>query len=83
MLVKDFYATEPYSENSAFMTNADAPAIAVEGILPLHDTAFMPKKQNGVIIATVRKPYDQSNTYLRVRENIFDADNWEKIEEIN
>ena len=96
LLVKDFNAGE-FAVSDTFMTNADVPMLALEGLVEnpvnpftgnaLDDTA----KKEGKLYITTAENYDQNpgNTidmtggvwYTITGENIFDKSNWKKVEE--
>lgn len=96
LLVKDFNAGE-FSISQEFMTNGDVPLLALEGLVenpvnpftgnPMDDTA----KKEGRLYITTAENYDQNpeNTidmtggvwYTITGENIFDKNNWKKVEE--
>lgn len=96
LLVKDFNAGE-FTVSDTFMTNADVPMLALEGLVenpvnpftknPIDDTA----KKEGKLYITTAENYDQEpgNTidmtggvwYTLTGENIFDKSNWKKVEE--
>ncbi len=96
LLVKDFNAGE-FSISQEFMTNGDVPLLALEGLVEnpvnpftgnsIDDTA----KKEGRLYITTAENYDQNpeNTidmtggvwYTITGENIFDKNNWKKVEE--
>ncbi len=96
LLVKDFNAGE-FAVSNTFMTNGDVPVLALEGLVeepvnpftgnPIDDTA----KKEGRLYITTAENYDQNpgNTidttggvwYTLTGENIFDKNNWKKVEE--
>lgn len=96
LLVKDFNAGE-FAVSDTFMTNGDVPVLALEGLMeepvnpftgkPIDDTA----KKEGKLYITTAENYDQNpgNTidttggvwYTLTGENIFDKNNWKKVEE--
>ncbi len=96
LLVKDFNAGE-FAVSDTFMTNADVPMLALEGLVenpvnpftknPIDDAA----KKEGKLYITTAENYDQEpgNTidmtggvwYTLTGENIFDKSNWKKVEE--
>ncbi|MCR5755248.1 MAG: membrane protein insertase YidC [Acetatifactor sp.] len=95
LLVKDFDA-DVYASSDEFMTNADVPTLALEGLLdhpvnpftgnPINDTA----KREGNLLITTADDFDQNpgntlNTecgvwYRMVGDNLFDKSSWEKAE---
>ena len=96
LLVKDFEAGE-FSTSDEFMTNADVPVLALEGLMddpvnpftgnPISDAA---KKEGGLLITTADN-FDQNpgNTidtesgawYTITEGNVFDKENWKRVEE--
>ncbi|MDR0784468.1 MAG: YidC/Oxa1 family membrane protein insertase [Treponema sp.] len=92
LLVKDFDAMEtPFQTDSAFMTNADAPLLALKDIVgnpinPFTRKPLAPEKENGVYIFTggwTNTSYYQGAVCLEsdsrfyyVRDNIYDEKNW-------
>jgi len=96
LLVKDFNAGE-FTVSDTFMTNADVPMLALEGLVEdpvnpftgnaIDDTA----KKEGKLYITTAENYDQNpgNTidmtggvwYTLTGEDIFDKNNWKKVEE--
>lgn len=95
LLVKDFNSTE-FSVSDDFMTNADVPVIAVDGIIENPINPFTGK----AITNTEKYAHDQyiimsletsiytnnGNTFLparwaRVRDDIWNKDNWEFYDE--
>ena len=95
LLVKDFNSTE-FSVSDDFMTNADVPVIAVDGIIENPINPFTGK----AITNTEKYAHDQyiimsletsiytnnGNTFLparwaRVRDNIWNKENWEFYDE--
>ncbi|MDR0301230.1 MAG: YidC/Oxa1 family membrane protein insertase [Treponema sp.] len=89
LMVKDFYADGIMETNSAFMTNADVPSIALKGII---DNPHNPFTGNEINMESKNKPQyiaigriaNQSDTQLNLRserdyyvhENIFKIENW-------
>jgi hypothetical protein len=95
LMVKDFNAEGPLKTDYQFMTQADVPAIALDGIVtgprnPFTNNTVKTDKENGVIITTSRRFYPTNHgkfkfsigphEWLRVHDNIFDPANWEKVE---
>lgn len=96
LLVKDFNA-EGLTTSDEFMTNADVPSLALEGLVdqpvnpftgnPINDTA---KKEGGLLITTAdyfdQNPENTLDTesgvwYTITGEDVFDKENWEKVEQ--
>ena len=90
-MVKDFDAQGALSIDNSFMTNADAPLFALQGIIdqPLNPFTRAPLKsgkEQGVDIVTIdavsshqHTKYQyrvRKNQWLHVKDNIFDAANW-------
>jgi hypothetical protein len=96
LLVKDFYTHGELKTDMDFMTNADVPALTLKGIVnePVNPFTGSPidtkPKQDGVYITTNHLPLPPhhgkftfkitGDQWLRVHNNIFDPDNWEKAE---
>lgn len=93
LLVKDFNAAGDLAVDNAFMTNADAPLLAVKNIIPHPVNPFTraplrSDKENGVTITTSRlweierqEKYQfkiQPDEWLHVHDDIFDPNNWSK-----
>lgn len=97
LLVKDFNSREPLKTDSTFMTNADVPSIALEGIAdnavnpftgkPVSRQVSAEEKKKGVLVTVdnIFMPHHSSSkntftvskdSWFRVKENIFDSDNW-------
>jgi len=91
LLVKDFEAAEELSIDSAFMTSADVPTIAVKNIIngpinPFTSEPLYTDKDSGVIIPTAiwrrsakhgEYTYNfKNNEWLKVKENVFKRENW-------
>jgi hypothetical protein len=82
--------------DSTFMTNADVPFLAARSVIqnpvnPFTGKPITTEKQSGVIITTSER-WELDNhrknkfnitddEWLYVHDNIFDPDNWEKVEE--
>lgn len=95
LLVKDF-DEEEFTTSNAFMTNADVPTIALEGLMeqlvnpftgnPISDAA----KMGGNLLITTADDFDQTpgNTidtesgvwYTITGGNVFDKENWKRVE---
>jgi YidC/Oxa1 family membrane protein insertase len=96
LLVKDFYAHGDLKNDMDFMTNADVPALALNGIVnePVNPFTGNPidtkPKRDGVYITTnhLPLPYQHGKfkfnitggQWIYVHDNIFDTGNWEKAE---
>ncbi|GHV93959.1 hypothetical protein AGMMS50293_02790 [Spirochaetia bacterium] len=96
LMVKDFDANFPLKTDATFMTNADVPTLAFKDIIddpvnpftgnPVTDTM----KKYPLLITTSGKwmPFaHHTNTFIinndewySVHDNIFDAQNWQKVE---
>jgi arylsulfatase A-like enzyme len=91
LMVKDFNALGDFKADDSFMTNADAPLMALEKIIenPVNPFTGLPlqsDKANGINIATISplNSHDHSkyqyrissNQWLHVRDNIFNPENW-------
>jgi hypothetical protein len=95
LLVKDFNATGDLATEYAFMTNADAPLLAVKDIIqnpvnPFTREPLRSDKENGVIITTsniwqtdrlgMYRFNIQPDKLLHVHDNIFEPDNWKRAQ---
>jgi hypothetical protein len=86
LLVKDFNARGNLVTDTTFMTHADVPGIVMEGLInnpqnPFSGNNIKSNKENGVSITTAG-PLQfliTEDQWLHVRNNIFDPDNWERI----
>jgi hypothetical protein len=90
LLVKDFYAKGNLAFDDIFMTNADVPLIALEGIVenpvnPFTGKVLTSDKADGAIITSSLQWKPRKNAYthriepnewLHVHSNIFDIKNW-------
>jgi YidC/Oxa1 family membrane protein insertase len=92
LLVKDFGAEGKLSQNFDFMTNADVPLLALNGIVenPVNPWTNRPlsdkEKENGAFITNneffMAHEHDRNkfsikdNEWLHVYDNIFDQKNW-------
>jgi len=95
LLFKDFNNTGQLRTDMSFMTNADVPVLALDGVAdtinPFTGKSLLenPKSQ-GLYITTnhLWEPHKHSkktfniknNQWIFVHDNIFDPDNWEKAE---
>jgi hypothetical protein len=95
LLVKDFYNRGDLNIDNTFMTQADVPLLALNGIIndpvnPFTGLPVMNEKDNGIFITTSDKFYHtkhgkykfeiNKNEWFFVHDNIFDPNNWEKVE---
>jgi YidC/Oxa1 family membrane protein insertase len=96
LLVKDFNTDFTLKTDNSFMTNADVPSLAFEDIVqnPINPFTGNPvnvdKKQENLLITTSKKwmPYEHNantfkivrNEWYTVHSDIFNADNWQRIE---
>jgi hypothetical protein len=95
LMIKDFNAGEDLVTNNTFMTNADVPLLATDGLIanpvnPFTRAPLRSGKENGVTITTSslwnptqQKKYAfkiKDSEWLHVREDIFDPENWESVE---
>jgi hypothetical protein len=91
LMFKDFDAHGPLATDRTFMTNADTPFLAADGLIPdarnpWTGTLIEPDKENGVTITTstlwgpdLHSKYAfkaAASDFLRVHTNIFDPANW-------
>lgn len=95
LLVKDFGEGE-FNTSEEFMTNADVPAIALEGLVeqPVNPFTGIPitneAKKEGNLLITTAELFDQNPEYTLdtddaawytiTGEDIFDKNNWKKVE---
>jgi len=94
LMIKDFASRGELSESDEFMTNADVPLLALNGLIenPMNPYTAMPlrsDKEAGVTIVTVgalstyrhtKYVYNiGSNQWLHIKDNIFDPANWEAV----
>jgi hypothetical protein len=95
LLVKDFNASGDLVTDNTFMTNADVPLLASQGIIgdpinPFTQVPLQGGKEKGITITTsvfnspsLHGKYTfkiNKDEWLRVHDNIFDPVNWEKVE---
>jgi len=95
LLIKDFNTRGPLKTDMTFMTNADVPVLATQGIISNPVNPFtgnpitMDPKKDGVIITTnhIFMPYQHGkyqfkisdDQWVRVHDNIFDPANWTQV----
>jgi len=92
LLVKDFNADFQLKTDNTFMTNADVPHIATNGLIntlinPFTGKEMLIEKDNGVTITTssIWRPQRiiqdgiKPDEWLHVKDNIFDSANWSKV----
>ena len=94
LMVKDFGATGKLTFNRDFMTNADVPLIALEGILekplnPYSGKELKALKKDGIAVTTSHAhmpKHNNKNTFIinddqwwSVKDNIFDSKNWKQL----
>ncbi|MFP3091189.1 hypothetical protein LQZ21_12780 [Treponema sp. TIM-1] len=95
LMTKDFNSQGPLKTDSRFMTQADVPILALEGVVnnalnPFTGNMVKADKNDGVTITTSSKFYPTNHSkyrfnidrhqWLHVHTNIFDPANWEKVE---
>jgi hypothetical protein len=93
LMFKDFGARGPLRADRAFMTNADTPFLATDGLIPdarnpWTGNPIQPDKKDGVTVVTsdlwspdLHSKYAfkfNDDDYLHVHANIFDPANWSK-----
>jgi hypothetical protein len=93
LMAKDFNSSGELKTDNNFMTNADAPFFAFDGLVadpvnPFTGVPLKPAKIDGAVIAAIpalnstqhsRYQYRiGKNQWLHVKENIFDPANWER-----
>jgi YidC/Oxa1 family membrane protein insertase len=96
LLVKDFNSEGSLAIDNSFMTNADSPFFALEGIVnnpvnPFTHTPLKSDKDQGIYITTIgalgstdHSKYQyriRKNQWLYVKDNIFDPANWMAVTE--
>jgi len=94
LLVKDFNSEEELKTDYTFMTNADVPHIAADGLIsnlinPFNGNELYKNKDNGYIITSSMshnpnlmdkyKYAINDNEWLHVHTNIFDPANWSEF----
>lgn len=92
LMVKDFASDGDFSIDYSFMTHADTPALAIDGLIDNPVNPFtgnkidMSRKSNGVNVFfgevperdTNLKTWDEGDWY-HVNDDIFDSKNWNKV----
>jgi YidC/Oxa1 family membrane protein insertase len=94
LLVKDFNSHGRLTVDNSFMTNADAPLIALEDIVknpvnPWTGKVLKSVKEDGITLTTSHNPFfglHPKNTlsiahdqWLHVHTDIFDSENWSQV----
>jgi YidC/Oxa1 family membrane protein insertase len=94
LMIKDFNTKGDLVSSDVFMTNGDAPILALEGIVdapvnPFTKIPLRPDKDDGIVITTIgavstyrhnKYAYNiAKNQWLYVKDNIFDPSNWKII----
>jgi arylsulfatase A-like enzyme len=92
LMVKDFDDEFELKTDNSFMTNADVPHIATEGLIqnlinPFTGKEMRIEKDGGVTITTngIWEPYKliqsgiKPDEWLHVKDNIFESENWSKV----
>ena len=95
LMVKDFNSREPLRTDDTFMCNADTPSLAMEGMIEDPVNPFtgnpinMDGKKDGLNIlwtggsryqAEPRYEIAKKRQWFHVKDNIFDINNWEKLD---
>jgi len=87
LLVKDFGSTGNLAIDNTFMTHGDVPLFAMNDLIenpvnPFSGNPIESNKKDGVLITTANgfQFTISNNQWLHVKDNIFNADNWQKIE---
>jgi len=87
LLVKDFMSNGELNTNEEFMTHGDVPRIAMKDLIenpinPFSNITVVTNKKDGVIITTssTLKYVINKDEWLFVHDNIFDSNNWRKVE---
>lgn len=97
LMVKDFDTHGPLTVCEDFMTNADVPTLAMEGVIenPINPFTGKPitnEAKNGVLYVTDSANWNinnndgttfdtQDGSWWAVHDSIFDMDNWKRVEE--
>jgi hypothetical protein len=83
LLVKDFNVHGDLATDNTFMSHADVPLLAVDGLIenptnPFTRAPLQSQKENGLMIATssATKFTIANDEWLSVHDNIFDSENW-------
>ena len=94
LMVKDFNDKADFITDNRFMTNADVPSIAINGLTdnvvnPFSGRELMRRKADNALITTavVLTPFNQkkyglkirNNEWLYVHDNIYDPANWTSV----
>ncbi|WP_461246055.1 hypothetical protein [Treponema sp. R6D11] len=92
LMVKDFNTNFKLKTDNKFMTNADVPQIATEGLVyplidPFTDKEMTIEKNNGVTIFTndiwepviFNQTHIKPNEWLSVKDNVFEPSNWSRV----
>ncbi len=89
LMMKDFYSSEPIKTDMTFMTNADVPQMALQDIVENPVNPFTGKslleteKEDSFTMYQVNgwsKGKIENYNIWNVKENIFDPDNWTRVE---
>jgi len=87
LMVKDFKSDGELVTDSTFMTLADVPSLAMNELIdnpinPFSNNPVTTDKENGIIITTSRVLHFKiaDDQWLRVHDNVFNPNNWEKAE---
>ena len=87
LMVKDFMSDGELVTDQTFMTLADVPSIAMNKLIdnpinPFSNRPVITEKDNGVLITSSKVLHFKiaDDQWLRVHDNIFDPNNWEKAE---
>lgn len=95
LMIKDFNSKGDLVTDNSFMTNADAPLLALADIVnnpvnPVTNIPLRANKSQGIYIATINNRTRHGHTkyqykidknqWLFVKDNIFDINNWRKDE---
>jgi hypothetical protein len=95
LMVKNFDAEGEFNTDNTFMTQADVPLLALQGIIdepinPFTGRALVNDKDGGATITVSNRFYPthhskyrfniNADEWFHVHDNIFDVENWEKVE---
>jgi YidC/Oxa1 family membrane protein insertase len=96
LMVKDFNSRDEWTIDMSFMTNADVPLIAMDGLIenPINPFTGNPVtnelKKSGPLLVTISNNwnvkdnngyvFETGNTWYSVHDNLYDMNNWKKEE---
>jgi len=87
LMVKDFMSHGEFATDETFMTHGDVPVIAMNELIdtpknPFSDNPVTAGNKNNVVITTANNLQYKiaDDQWLCVHDNIFDPNNWERVE---